>query len=602
MSPVAEDRKKEAFDLFEQGRYADAYAICTTLLEGEKDPSIAVLRATILLSMGHLDEAEAHFRDLAEKMPDSSYVHSYLGAVLDQKGDEGAVAEYARAVLLDPTNADALRRYSRYLMASGDYAAALAPLRQLVALQGKEEELLHLMRALTKTGRADEAIYLHDTRFGERGFGIEYLDALAACGRHQKASEIAFRAYQATKAPVFLRRHLASRARFDPAGVRAEYESALATNQDPDIAMDYCHFLQGRAEFEEALALARAIIISSGTGEARLMQCELLSALSRKDEALECYEQLITAELKSMDDLDTLARVIPRYREFLQMYYPMKEMVPRFVSLVSSHANVVCLLATARFYEDLGDPLEARSWYYRAYRSDFLPGGVAYAEFLSRHDDLRECEKVMIYILNNIRKTTDLLRVARVMVEDQKMRYQLKRFLGKLLEKLQERIPTLGSQGLELLAVAFLLAGTDAIERKDYVRGKEYCLRGLDVLPPSSCYVRPKDFLGLIETCKDHSLADRPILAGTGSSGTAVTAPSPPITVLLDLDERERTILGFLQMHRRASEMELRKITGTRRVVGMVNRLMQKASAKGLKIIEKKGWGEDGEIYEYSGP
>lgn len=602
MSPVAEDLKKQAFELFEQGMYAEAYAICTTLLEEGKDPSIAVLQATILLSMGNLDEAEAHFRDLAEKMPDSSYVHSYLGAVLDRKGNEGAVAEYAAAVVLDPTNSDALRRYGRYLMASRDNAAAVAPLKQLVQLQGKEEDVLQLMRALIETGRADEAITLHTTRFGERDTGIEYLDALTACGQHQKASDIAFRAYQASGSLVFLRRHLASRARFDPAGARTGYETALATHPDPDIGMDYCILLKGQGEYEEGLTLARSIIIRTGAGVARLLQCELLSALSRKDEALVCYEQLITAELRSMDDLDTLARVIPRYREFLQMYYPMKEMVPRFVALVSSHANVVCLLATAWFYEELGDPLEARSWYYRAYRSDFLSGGIAYAEFLSRHDDLRECEKVMIYILNNSRKTADLLRIARVMVEDQKMRYQLKRFLENLLQRLQERIPTLSSQGLELLAVAFLLAGTHAIESRDYATGKEYCLRGLDVLPPSSSYVRPKDFLELIETCKDHSLADRPILTGTGTVGSAVAAPALPLTALLDLDERERMILAFLQMHRRASEMELRKITGSRRVVGMVNRLMQKASAKGAKIIEKKGLGEDGEIYEYCGP
>ena len=47
--------------------------------------------------------------------------------------------------------------------------------------------------------------------------------------------------------------------------------------------------------------------------------------------------------------------------------------------------------------------------------------------------------------------------------------------------------------------------------------------------------------------------------------------------------------------------MELRKLLGTRRVVGMVNQLIQKTASKGLSLIEKKGVGDDGEVYEYTG-
>jgi hypothetical protein len=36
-------------------------------------------------------------------------------------------------------------------------------------------------------------------------------------------------------------------------------------------------------------------------------------------------------------------------------------------------------------------------------------------------------------------------------------------------------------------------------------------------------------------------------------------------------------------------------------VVGIVNRLIQKAEAQGLVLIAKKGVGEDGETYEYTG-
>jgi hypothetical protein len=47
--------------------------------------------------------------------------------------------------------------------------------------------------------------------------------------------------------------------------------------------------------------------------------------------------------------------------------------------------------------------------------------------------------------------------------------------------------------------------------------------------------------------------------------------------------------------------MDLRKLLGSRRVVGMVNQIIQKAASQGLSLIIKKGVGEDGEVYEYTG-
>jgi hypothetical protein len=69
----------------------------------------------------------------------------------------------------------------------------------------------------------------------------------------------------------------------------------------------------------------------------------------------------------------------------------------------------------------------------------------------------------------------------------------------------------------------------------------------------------------------------------------------------LNLDEQEQKIVEFLRSHKRATETELRKTLATRRVAGIVNRLIQKATAKNMVIIEKKGVGEEGEVYEYAG-
>ena len=102
MIPGAGDDKKKAFTLHEQGWYQDSFDLCTRLLAKEKDPSLEVLSATNLFFLKRYDDAETYFHDLIRKMPDSSYLHSYLAKVLAAKGDDAARGEYAAAVRLDP--------------------------------------------------------------------------------------------------------------------------------------------------------------------------------------------------------------------------------------------------------------------------------------------------------------------------------------------------------------------------------------------------------------------------------------------------------------------------------------------------------------------
>jgi predicted nucleotidyltransferase len=78
-------------------------------------------------------------------------------------------------------------------------------------------------------------------------------------------------------------------------------------------------------------------------------------------------------------------------------------------------------------------------------------------------------------------------------------------------------------------------------------------------------------------------------------------APAQMITERLGLTEQEKKIIEFLRSHRTANEMDLRKMLGTRRVVGIVNQLIQKAALQGMNLISKKGVGENGEVYEYTG-
>jgi hypothetical protein len=77
--------------------------------------------------------------------------------------------------------------------------------------------------------------------------------------------------------------------------------------------------------------------------------------------------------------------------------------------------------------------------------------------------------------------------------------------------------------------------------------------------------------------------------------------PVQAICDVLALSEPEHNILTFLATHGRASETDLRRLLGSRRVAGIINLLIRKAAAQGIMIIEKKGMCAEGEIYEYCG-
>jgi tetratricopeptide (TPR) repeat protein len=603
MIPAPRDeQKKEAFRLFEDGRYLESLQLCSVILEGGKDSAVEVLAATNLFYTGKLEDAEVFFRDLTQKLPDSSYVHSYLGKVLEARKDEGAIAEFALAVQLDPTNQDALRSYAGYLVSHKDYRGALPVLRRLVQLGKKPGDVQSLMRALIEMGEPEEALTTFSVLGGDAARTHEYVDALIKTRKFQAAAESAYRIYRDTKDPTIQRKYLDTLSRYDVQASLNAYALHLKENPDAEILFDYILLLQANGDYETALAATKTLLEHSDNPVYRLAECDLLAALGRKKESLTAYENLIRDELVSKNDLDMLVLIIRKYREYLRAQVPREEAGRRFLNIVSTDVNVASLLETARFYEESGNVTEARSWFYRAYRADFLTGGLNYAQFLSLHREDRECEKVMLYILANVRKNADIGRVAAVILDKKGRMFRLKRLMEQLIKKLEERREMLNSQGLELLAVAYLITATSAQDEMDYAGCKYYCLCGVDVMPAHSRAIRLEDFLRLIQVAKEQSVADRPIMhAPLTKKRTGTVPPVKIITDQLGLSEQEQKIVEFLRSHRKASEMDLRKLLGTRRVVGIVNQLIQKATSQGLSIIDKKGVGEDGEVYEYTG-
>jgi tetratricopeptide (TPR) repeat protein len=597
-----EDQKKEAFRLFEDGRYQESLQICNRLLESGRDPALEVLAATNLYYTGRYEDAEVFFRDLAVRMPDSSYVHSYLAKTLEARGDEGAIAEYAAAVHLDPTNQDAVRSYADYLLSRNDYRGALPVLRRLVAHTRRPGDLQNLMRALVGIGRAEEALAAHARHAGEIK-SQEYIDALLQTGNSRAAADAALSVWHETKDPEIFRTYINALSQYDLPGALGACVSRLQDRQDCTLLFDYLILLKSSGDIRQAQDVAGQLLARCPENpHYRLAECEILAAACDDDRALTRYEALVRDELASKNNMDVLGIVIEKYRRFLTRHLTAEEAIPRFLAIVSGDMNVVSMRETARLYEDCGNPTEARSWYYRAYRADFLAGGPDYAHFLAENGEERECEKVMLYILSNIRKGTDLTKVASIIVREEGGMRSMKRLMGTLIKKLEERRTSLSSEGLEQLAIAFFIAASNALEEADYAGCKYFCLCGMDVMPPHTLAIRLEDYLGLIRSCKEQSIADRPVMHDRPGKVPS-EGPYPALAIIdqIGLDEQERKIVTFLRSHRQASELELRKLLGTRRVVGIVNRLVQKAAVQGLSLIGKKGVGEDGEVYEYTG-
>jgi tetratricopeptide (TPR) repeat protein len=601
MTPAApRAQKEEAFRLFEEERYQESLRLCTTLSTQEKDPALDVLTATNLFYLGRIDDAEVSFRDLALKMPDSSYVHSYLGKVLEARQDEGAVAEYASAVHLDPENQDALRSYAGYLVAQRDFYAALPALRSLVRLSKSMGDIQALMRTFIEIGEAEEALALHASCHGT-GTTLEYIDALAQTGNYELAAESACRSYRQTKDPAVLRKYLDALTHYDIPAATEGYATCIRDGCDSGILYDYLQLLKNGGEYQRALEITGKLLAISGEPIYRLAKCELLTALGQDTQALAAYEQLVRDEM-GRNDPGKLALILPRYHAYLTTHCPEGTALNRFLGVVSKDLTIMGMVETARFYEEVKNLPEAQAWYYRAYRADFLTGGIAYAQYLATGKDDRECEKVMLYILSNIRKRADLTRVAAVVVDERYEMFRLKRLMDQLVKRLEEQRATLTSEGLELLAVAFFITASHALEEKDYAAAKYYCLCGMDVMPAHTRAIQLEDYLMLIRTCKVQAVADRPVMhALRARKAVAAAEPVQALTDTLGLSEQEQKIIGFLRSHRKATEMDLRTVLGTRRVAGIVNRLIQKTSAQGIDLISKKGIGQDGEVYEYTG-
>ena len=597
-----------ALELFNAGKYDEVISFSS----GTADPALMLLSARSYAACGKYDIAESLLRSLVRIMPGSSYVHSYLGDVLLACGKEEAEAEYARAISLDAENIPAVRQYADLVISRGDLRGAIPALRTLVRHSGAEEDVRKLMRTLTNVGEAEEAVSIHRRNFGEDTCSVEYIEALMAVGEYQKALNLALRGWTETKDTAYLRLDLEALSAIDKDAAEKAYRSALDSFEEADIADDNVSAIRFsfvllekyRENYDAAEFELSQLLGPDADAVYYLLSAEIAAKKEDGERASAIYRSLIESLMAKDADWETAELVIDRYTAFLSAVRSKEEVAGVISVVLSVYPQAVCLAKIGEAYENAGASLQAKDWFYRAYRADYLRGGLAYAGYLKRSGACREADTVIRYIVTNAASVSDLEYAADVILNGDSALYQLEKSRGLVQKSLAGVSERLTSKGREMLAAVYLYSAVDALECGNYEDCKWFCLSGIDVLP---CYpetISIQDFSDILARVKGRAISERPILmekAAEASGETEEIPQSGEEEILPNLDEREKKLLAFLREHREATEMDLRSVLDTRRVAGIVNGLLAKTAEFGVTLIEKRGVGERGEVYGYVG-
>ena len=597
-----------ALELFNAGKYDEVISFSS----GTADPALMLLSARSYAACGKYDIAESLLRSLVRIMPGSSYVHSYLGDVLLACGKEEAESAYARAISLDAENIPAVRQYADLVISRGDLRGAIPALRTLVRHSGAEEDVRKLMRTLTSVGEAEEAAAIHRRNFGEDTCSVEYIEALMAVGEYQKALNLALRGWTETKDTAYLRLDLEALSAIDKDAAEKAYRSALDSFEEADIADDNVSAIRFsfvllekyRENYDAAEFELSQLLGPDADAVYYLLSAEIAAKKEDGERASAIYRSLIESLMAKDTDWETAELVIDRYTAFLSAVRSKEEVAGVISVVLSVYPQAVCLAKIGEAYENAGASLQAKDWFYRAYRADYLRGGLAYAGYLKRSGACREADTVIRYIVTNAASVSDLEYAADVILNGDSALYQLEKSRGLVQKSLAGVSERLTSKGREMLAAVYLYSAVDALECGNYEDCKWFCLSGIDVLP---CYpetISIQDFSDILARVKGRAISERPILMEKAAEASVETEAAPQAgeeELLPNLDDREKKLLAFLREHREATEMDLRSVLDTRRVAGIVNGLLAKTAEFGVTLIEKRGVGERGEVYGYVG-
>ncbi|PWR70524.1 tetratricopeptide repeat protein [Methanospirillum lacunae] len=585
----------EAFRLFEQEKYSACLDLIQSIPPRSIDTRIRILEAICLYSVGSLDEAEVCLRDLRSKVPDSSEVCLYLGKVLERKGDEGARAEFAEAVRLAPDQTEGIRRYARYLTGAGDHRAALCLLKRLVLLTGKGEDIAGLMLCYSALGFFEEGI----ARYKKAGAPDEcfriYLNLLLASEKFQElADEIEKSPNKDDHDLIILSCESLVHINSDKAD--QEFLIQLRKNPSAELASHYARYLESQGLIREALGVWSTWLAKSENPAYQLQGASLIETVSGPEQALELYSQVLFG--KDIHEHLNLNIWLSSFRRLLVETRGSTVALDEALTRIRPDLQPSILVGIAEWCEEERRHEDAKRLFLQAFRSDLTNSGFSYAQYLGRNSEKREQKKILGYILKTIRKARDLEMIAGKILTLPEPEPDLISFLN---QRFEGYVSLLSQEGRELYARCLSMETKHELQAGSPDKALKHALTGLSVVPVDASSVAELLFALLVES-KTQVLPDflpSQICPVTKPPGSVSTTGQISFSWL---DPGEGAVVEYLRKHRVCNEMDLRKVAGTRRVAGLMNRIMRKSEEHGIHLADKEGCSEFGEVYRYAGP
>ncbi len=598
---IKKNQKERAFSLFEQQRYRESCNIIRSLSYHERDTSMQVLEATNLYYLSEFEEARACFLDLTSIIPDSVEVYLYLGRILDALSDDSAEEAFALAVRSDPDNPEALFRYSRYRIASYDLEGAVVLLKRLINLRYDPKDVHTLMEIYNKLGEFEETVNLFETYREKTEVSGEYLRALIHGGLYEKAAKEAYNAYQVTHDICLLRWYLHATTKINLLEGLVQYKHHLITIPDPDIACDYIRVLLENNRSSEAVTIFKEHLAGVHTPACIRAGCRAYTE-HNPYRAFLLYQNALSDDSYTGEETpDVLKQMVHEYRLLLMHIYPEGEAKQIFLNFVEERMDTVFLLEAGAFCMETNDLKGARSWLFRAFKTDFITGGLEFIRFLLYTDDSREAEKILLYILKNIRNRRDIEEVAIFVIWNEPKTFSMKRVRNELQLRLYEILSSLSTRGRALYAQSLSMTAGLLLSSGDTKEALIQCLNGLAIVPPSAANTAQELYQTLLR-CKDRDPALPDISSLFYGKKTETKDKEDIYALLPDSTPDERKVIAYIRQHSPCYERDIRDYLQTRRAAGIINRLIVRCQKKGIKLIEKDGYGDAGEVYRYVGP
>jgi protein O-GlcNAc transferase len=332
----------------QQGRHADALAICQEVLEGQPDHlDTLFLAAQIAARSGDSDRALRLYRKVLDLKPDHAPAHYKCGNLLRNRDQmEAALASYDMAIALDPGYAYAfcnrgvvLERLQRWdaALESYDSALALTP----------GDVLAHYNRAgvLRELTREEEAVASYSQAIAIRP---DYFEAY--CNR----GFLLIGMKQWDEALESLTKSIAINPGFAPAHFargtvlqdRKEWDAALASYDrvieiDPGHAQAHCNrgsLLMALKQWNAARSsLDRAITLKPDFAEAYFLMATLWAHVGQSEKAVTNFDRAIALKSDYVEAYRGRATALIELRRFL----PAIESLDRAIALSGSSGSML---------------------------------------------------------------------------------------------------------------------------------------------------------------------------------------------------------------------------------------------------------------------